>query len=89
MKAEEERFQRVSRFRLRQEGFQNNGMANAHGSDYEIGYLIAPGLGLGGVEDIHNLWPEPYTSRTWNAQFKDALEENASAKRSGVVVRAI
>jgi len=40
-------------------------MANAHGSDYEIGYLIAPGLGLGGVESIHNLWPEPYTSRTW------------------------
>jgi hypothetical protein len=29
----------------------------------------------GGVEDIHNLWPEPYTSPRWNAHVKDALEE--------------
>jgi hypothetical protein len=58
---------------LRQEVFQEYGIANAHASDYEIDYLIAPGLG--GVEDIRNLWPEPYTSRTWNARVKDALEE--------------
>jgi hypothetical protein len=58
---------------LRQEVFQKYGIVNAHASDYEIDYLIAPGLG--GVEDIHNLWPEPYTSPTWNANVKDALEE--------------
>lgn len=58
---------------LRQEVFQEYGIVNARADDYEIDYLIAPGLG--GVEDIHNLWPEPYTSRTWNAQVKDNLEE--------------
>jgi hypothetical protein len=58
---------------LRQEVFQEYGIVNARTDDYEIDYLIAPGLG--GVEDIHNLWPEPYTSRTWNARVKDALEE--------------
>lgn len=59
---------------LRQEVFQEYGIVNAHADDYEIDYLIAPGLG--GAEDIHNLWPEPYTSRTWNAHVKDALEEH-------------
>jgi hypothetical protein len=59
---------------LRQEVLQKYGIVNAHASDYEIDYLIAPGLG--GVEDIHNLWPEPYTSRRWNAYVKDALEEH-------------
>jgi hypothetical protein len=58
---------------LRQEVFQEYGIVNAHADDYEIDYLIAPGLG--GVEDIHNLWPEPYRSRTWNARVKDTLEE--------------
>jgi hypothetical protein len=58
---------------LREEVLQKYGIVNARASDYEIDYLIAPGLG--GVEDIHNLWPQPYTSRTWNAHVKDALEE--------------
>jgi len=58
---------------LRQEVFREYGIVNAHTDDYEVDYLIAPRLG--GVEDIHNLWPEPYTSRTWNAHVKDALEE--------------
>jgi hypothetical protein len=58
---------------LRQEVLQEYGIVNAHPDDYEIDYLIAPGLG--GVEEIHNLWPEPYTSATWNARVKDALEE--------------
>ena len=58
---------------LRKEVFQRYGIVNARASDYEIDYLIAPGLG--GEEDINNLWPEPYTSRTWNAHVKDALEE--------------
>jgi hypothetical protein len=30
---------------------------------------------LGGVDDIHNLWPQPYRVPTWNARAKDALEE--------------
>jgi len=58
---------------LRQEVFREYGIANNHPKDYEVDYLNAPGLG--GVEDIHNLWPEPSTSRTWNAYVKDALEE--------------
>jgi hypothetical protein len=61
---------------LRQEVFKEYGVVDSHADDYEIDYLIAPGLG--GVEDIHNLWPEPYT-RTWNAHVKDALEEHLHA----------
>lgn len=53
--------------------FKEYGIANARAEDYEIDYLIAPRLG--GAEDIHNLWPQPYTARTWNAYVKDALEE--------------
>jgi hypothetical protein len=59
---------------LRHQVFQEYGIANARADDYEIDYLIAPGLG--GTEDIRNLWPEPYTSETWNAHVKDALEEH-------------
>jgi hypothetical protein len=58
---------------LRQQVFQEYGIVNDHAGDFEIDYLIAPGLG--GVEEIHNLWPEPYSSATWNAHVKDALEE--------------
>jgi hypothetical protein len=58
---------------MRQKVFQEYGIRNARAGQYEIDYLIAPGLG--GVEDIHNLWPQPYTSQTWNAYVKDALEE--------------
>ena len=59
---------------LRQEVFREYGILNVRGGDYEVDYLIAPGLG--GVEDIRNLWPEPSTSRIWNAYVKDALEEH-------------
>jgi hypothetical protein len=59
---------------VRQKVFQEYGIVKAHAEDYEIDYLIAPGLG--GVEDIHNLWPEPYSSSAWNAHVKDALEEH-------------
>jgi hypothetical protein len=59
---------------LRQQVFREYGIANPRAEDYEVDYLIAPGLG--GAEDIHNLWPEPATtSSTWNAHVKDALEE--------------
>jgi hypothetical protein len=58
---------------LREKVLQEYGIANARPEDYEIDYLIAPRLG--GIEDIHNLWPEPYRARVWNAHVKDALEE--------------
>lgn len=58
---------------LRQRVFQEYGIANARPEDYEVDYLVAPRLG--GTEDIHNLWPEPYRNRVWNAHVKDALEE--------------
>jgi hypothetical protein len=58
---------------LRDEVFQEYGIVNPRPQDYEIDYLIAPGLG--GTQDIHNLWPEPSTTNGWNAHVKDALEE--------------
>jgi hypothetical protein len=58
---------------LRQQVFQEYGIANARPEDYEIDYLIAPRLG--GTGDIRNLWPEPYRVRVWNAHVKDALEQ--------------
>jgi anti-sigma factor RsiW len=59
---------------LRQEVLQRYGIPSTRASDYEIDYLITPGLG--GVEAISNLWPEAYGSRTWNAHVKDDLEEH-------------
>jgi hypothetical protein len=58
---------------LRQQVFREYGIVNPRPEDYEVDYLIAPGLG--GSEDIRNLWPEPSTSSNWNAHKKDALEE--------------
>jgi hypothetical protein len=58
---------------LRQQVFREYGIVNPRAEDYEVDYLIAPGLG--GTEDIRNLWPQPSTSSAWNAQKKDALEE--------------
>jgi hypothetical protein len=58
---------------LRLRVFAEYGIENAHADDYEVDYLIAPGLG--GADDIHNLWPEPYRPGDWNAYAKDALEE--------------
>ena len=58
---------------LRQQVLREYGITNARPEDYEIDYLIAPGLG--GSEDIGNLWPEPYHAPIWNARVKDALEE--------------
>jgi hypothetical protein len=40
---------------------------------YEVDYLITPELG--GLEDIRNVWPEPYTGTVWNSHVKDALED--------------
>jgi hypothetical protein len=58
---------------MRQKVFAEYGIRNARPDDYEIDYLIAPGLG--GLEDIHNLWPQPSKAEGWNAFVKDDLEE--------------
>jgi hypothetical protein len=58
---------------MRAEVFEEYGIRNARAEDYEIDYLIAPGLG--GTGDIHNLWPQPFKSEKWNAYVKDELEE--------------
>lgn len=58
---------------LRQEVLQEYGLAATSANDYEIDYLITPGLG--GAADVRNLWPESYSSTDWNAHVKDALEK--------------
>jgi hypothetical protein len=47
--------------------------AGARAEQYEVDYLITPGLG--GSDDIRNLWPEPYSATGWDARVKDALED--------------
>lgn len=59
---------------LRQEVFREYGIANPHADHYEIDYLITPGLG--GADNIRNLWPEPDTALPWNSRVKDQLEEH-------------
>jgi hypothetical protein len=57
----------------RREVFREYGMDYRRASDYELDHLITPALG--GSDDIHNLWPEPYASTEWNAHVKDQLED--------------
>jgi len=57
----------------RQRVFAEYGIPAAQSDRYEVDYLITPGLG--GQDDIRNLWPEPYNAAQWNAHAKDALEE--------------
>jgi hypothetical protein len=42
--------------------------------DFEIDHLVP--LGIGGADDVRNLWPEPRRSiePQWNAEAKDRLE---------------
>jgi hypothetical protein len=57
----------------RKEVFREYGMDYRHAGQYELDHLITPALG--GTDDIHNLWPEPYASTEWNAHVKDQLED--------------
>ena len=57
----------------RQKVFEEYGIPLDQADKYEVDYLVTPGLG--GDDDIRNLWPEPYNSAGWNAHVKDALEE--------------
>ena len=58
---------------LEQAVFKEYGLQGTAQNSYEIDFLITPALG--GAEDIHNLWPQPYTS-TWNSRTKDQLENH-------------
>jgi anti-sigma factor RsiW len=57
---------------LQQKVFAEYGMAHAPSAEFEVDYLITPGLG--GADDVRNLWPEPH-SNTWNSYVKDQLED--------------
>jgi hypothetical protein len=58
---------------VRRKVFEEYGISGVRAEDYEVDYLITPELG--GTDDIHNLWPEPYSSTDWGAHVKDALED--------------
>jgi hypothetical protein len=53
--------------------FQEYGLGDATADNYEVDYLISPGLG--GTDDIRNLWPEPRYDTAWNSFVKDQLED--------------
>lgn len=58
---------------LQRRVLEEYGLARDEARAYEVDYLITPALG--GADDIHNIWPQPYTDAQWNARVKDALEE--------------
>ena|SRR5271167_4277602 len=58
---------------LQETVFQEYGMQKPPAANYEIDFLISPGLG--GAEDLRNLWPEPRYNTVWNSFVKDQLEE--------------
>jgi len=60
--------------RLREEVFREYDMAGAPAGDYEVDHLVTPGLG--GSDDIRNLWPEPQYHTQWNSYVKDQLEDH-------------
>jgi len=49
------------------------GVPNTRAGEYEVDYLVTPGLG--GTDDIRNLWPQPHYDTAWNSYAKDQLEE--------------
>jgi hypothetical protein len=58
---------------LQKQVFQEYGLPQDSTDDYEVDYLISPGLG--GADDVHNLWPEPRYNTKWNSFVKDQLED--------------
>jgi anti-sigma factor RsiW len=58
---------------LQQQVFREYGISGVPANDFEVDYLITPGLG--GSTDVRNLWPEPHTNTTWNSYVKDQLED--------------
>ena len=57
---------------LQRRVFDEYGLHSSEPDLYEVDYLITPGLG--GADDIHNLWPQSNTAAVWNARVKDELE---------------
>jgi len=53
--------------------FNEYGLQGARFENYEVDYLITPGLG--GSDDIRNLWPQPRYNTAWNSFVKDQLED--------------
>jgi hypothetical protein len=68
----EEVIKQVSPFQ-RRKVFEEYGIPLDQSDKYEVDYLITPGLG--GDDDLRNLWPEPYDRQAWNAHVKDTLEQ--------------
>jgi hypothetical protein len=58
---------------VQQRVFQEYGIRERQLEKYEVDYLITPGLG--GADDIKNLWPEPRYNTRWNSFVKDQLED--------------
>jgi hypothetical protein len=59
---------------LQEKVFQEYGIRNVPATEFEVDYLITPGLG--GAEDVRNLWPEPHSNTVWNSYVKDQLEDH-------------
>ena len=58
---------------LQHKVFQEYGIDTDSTADFEVDYLITPGLG--GSDDVRNLWPEPHSNTLWNSYAKDQLED--------------
>jgi anti-sigma factor RsiW len=58
---------------VRQAVVRDYSMELVSAGEYELDYLITPELG--GSDDRRNLWPERYSSQSWNAKVKDQLED--------------
>jgi hypothetical protein len=59
---------------VRQQVFREYGITGAAAGDFEIDHLVTPGLG--GSDDLRNLWPEPRYRTPWNSYVKDQLEDH-------------
>jgi hypothetical protein len=59
---------------VRERVFREYGISGAPAENYEIDHLVTPGLG--GSDDIRNLWPEPHYDTEWNSYVKDQLEDH-------------
>jgi Putative zinc-finger len=59
---------------LQRKVFEEYGIESPEPRAYEVDYLITPGLG--GADDIRNLWPQSYSATAWNARVKDTLEDH-------------
>jgi len=59
---------------LQEKIFQEYGIRGVPAAEFEVDYLITPGLG--GSDDLRNLWPEPHSNTMWNSYVKDQLEDH-------------